>query len=65
MWRFLKPNKGDNPKWLYHIAIVEPRATVFHVEKMKNAETTAKLEFFTSVGRKFYFNTFQVNAENT
>ena len=65
MWRFLKPNKGDNSKWLYHIVMVEPRATVFHVEKMKNAETTAKLEFFTSLARKFYLNAFHANAENT
>jgi hypothetical protein len=32
------------------------KATVFHVEKMKNAETTAKLEFFTSLARKFYLH---------
>ena len=65
MWRFLKPNEGDNSKWLYHIVIVEPRAPVIHVETMKNAETTAKLEFFTSLARKFYLSAFEANAENT
>ena len=65
MWGFLKPNEGDNSKWLYHIVMVEPRATVFHVEKMKNAETTSKLEFFTSLARTFYLNAFDANAENT
>jgi hypothetical protein len=65
MWCFLKPNKGDNSKWLYHIVMVEPRATVFHVEKMKDAETTAKIEFFTSLARTFYLNAFDENAENT
>jgi hypothetical protein len=65
IWGFLKPNEGDNSKWLYHIVMVEPRATVFHVEKMKNAEMTAKLEFFTSLAKKFYLNAFDANAENT
>jgi hypothetical protein len=45
--------------------MVEPRATVFHVEKMKDAETTAKIEFFTSLARTFYLNAFDENAENT
>jgi hypothetical protein len=46
--------------------MVEPRATVFQVEKMMNLETTAKLEFFTSLARKFYLNAFDArNAENT
>ena len=65
MWRFLKRNEGDNSKWLYHIVIVEPRAPVFHVATMKNAETTAKLEFFTSLARKFYLSAFEANADNT
>jgi hypothetical protein len=54
----------DDSKWLYHIVMVEPRATVFHVEKMKNAETTATLEFFTSLARTLYLNAFDANAEN-
>ncbi len=33
MWRFLEPEEGNNSKWLYHIVIVEPRATVFGVDK--------------------------------
>ncbi len=45
--------------------MVEPRATVFHVEKIKNAETTAKLDFFISLAKKFYLNAFDANAENT
>jgi hypothetical protein len=65
MWRFLKPNKGDNSNWLYHVVIVELKAAVFHVEKMKNGETTAKVEFFTSLARRLYLNAFEANAENT
>ncbi len=44
---------------------MEPRTTVFHVQKMKNAETTAKLEFFTSLAWKFYLNAFDANDEST
>ncbi len=44
--------------------MVESRATVFHIENIKNAETTAKLEFFTSLAKKFCLNAFDANAEN-
>jgi hypothetical protein len=65
MWRFLDSSEGDNSKWLYHIVIIEPRATVFRVDKMKNAESTAKLEFFTALAKKFYLTNFEANEENT
>ncbi|KAI2512121.1 hypothetical protein MHU86_2208 [Fragilaria crotonensis] len=66
MWRFLEPNEGDNSKWLYNIVVVDPRATVFHVDKMKHAEaSSAKLEFFTGLARKFYLTMFEANEENT
>jgi hypothetical protein len=65
MWCFLNPSKGNNSKWLYHIVIVEPRATAFHDENMRITETTAKLQFFTSLARKFYLSAFEANAENT
>ena len=64
MWGFLKPNEGDNSKWLYHIIMVELRATVFHVEKMKNAETTAILTS-SHLWQKNFLTAFDANAENT
>jgi hypothetical protein len=32
---------------------------------MKNAESTAKLEFFTALAKKFYLTMFEANKENT